>query len=63
MLTRSAVQVGEVEDIGSAADGVARGAETGLTLLERGSEGRDGESEDSGVKHFDGLGLVIGWFG
>jgi hypothetical protein len=27
-----------------------------LALLERGSEGRDGESEDGGVEHVDDLG-------
>lgn len=60
---RSAVQVGEVENVSCAADGIAGAAETDLTLLERGSEGRDGESEDGGVEHVDGLGLVVGWFG
>lgn len=63
MLTRSAVQVGEVEDVSSTADGVAGAAEADLTLLKRGSEGRDGESEDGGVKHVDGLGLVVDWLG
>jgi hypothetical protein len=62
-LTRSAVQVGEVQDVGSAADGGAGGAETGLTLLKRGSESGDGESEDGGVKHLEGLGLVVGSLG
>ena len=52
---RSAVKVGEVQDIGRAADWVAGRAKTNLTLLKRGSEGRDGESEDSGVEHVDGL--------
>jgi hypothetical protein len=52
-LTRSAVQVGEVQDISRAADWAARAAETDLTLFERSSEGRDGESEDGGVKHVD----------
>ena len=58
-LTRSAVQVGEVQDVSRAADWCARGAETCLTLLERGSEGRDGESEDGGEEHVDGL-VVVG---
>jgi hypothetical protein len=64
-LTSSAVQVCEVENISRTAHGVAGAAETNLTLLELlkgGSDGRDGESEDVGELHVDGLGfLVEGW--
>jgi hypothetical protein len=64
-LTRSAVQVCEVENISRAALGAAGAAERRLTLLELlkgGSDGRDGESEDVGELHVDGLGfLVEGW--
>jgi hypothetical protein len=63
-LTRSAVQVGEVEDISCAADGVAGAAEADLALLNEGSsKGADGESEDGGVKHVDGLEVVVGGLG
>jgi hypothetical protein len=63
-LTSDTVKVSDVENIGGAADWVTRAAETNLALLlERGSEGRDGESEDGGVKHVDGLGLVDGYLG
>jgi hypothetical protein len=63
-LTGSAVQVREVEDISGAADGVAGAAKANLALLDDGgSNGRDGESEDDGELHVDGLGLVVGWLG
>jgi hypothetical protein len=55
--TRSAVQVGEVQDVGSAADGVAGRAETNLALIEGSSEGGGGgESENGGdgELHFEG---------
>jgi hypothetical protein len=63
--TRSAVQVGEVQDVSCAADGVAGAAEADLALSDLGGsrEGSDGECEDGGVKHVDGLGLVVGWLG
>lgn len=54
-LTRSAVQVGEVQDISRAADGVAGAAEAGLALFEGSGHGGDGESEDGGEEHVDGL--------
>jgi hypothetical protein len=63
-LTSSAVKVGEVEDISRAAERGAGVAETNLTLLKRGSEGHDGESEDGGVKHievFEVGGGKAGW--
>jgi hypothetical protein len=35
-----------------------------LTLLDEGSSrGRDGESEDGGVEHVDGLEVVVGGLG
>ena len=49
----STVQVGEVQDVSCAADWGTRAAETSLTLLKRGSHGRDGKSEDGGVEHVD----------
>jgi hypothetical protein len=52
-LTSSAVEVGEVQDIGGAAQGRARCAEGSLTPLERSSDGSDGESEDGGEEHLD----------
>jgi hypothetical protein len=60
--TRSAVQVGEVQDIGGAADGVARGAETDLALLDGRGEGNDGHGEDSGdgKLHVEGWLMVLG---
>lgn len=55
-LTSCAVKVGEVEHISGTADWAARCAKVSLALvLERSSEGSDGESEDGGVKHVDGL--------
>ena len=60
---RSAVQVGEVQDIGSAADGVAGRAETNLALIEgssKGSGGREGEDGGDGELHVDGC--LGGWF-
>jgi hypothetical protein len=64
ILTSDTVEVGDVENIGGTADGVAGAAETNLALLLDGSsEGRDGESEDGGVKHVDGFGLVVDWVG
>jgi hypothetical protein len=59
-----AVEVSEVEDVGSAAEGLAgTGAERGLALLEHGGDGggAGGEGEDGGEEHFDGVGL-LGWF-
>ena len=56
--TRSAVQVGEVEDVGCAADGAAGGAERELALDEGGScESNGGEGSDGG----DGELHVEGW--
>lgn len=55
--TRSAVQVGEVQDVGSAADWGAGVAETNLALIERSGEGGGGsESQDGGdgELHFGG---------
>jgi hypothetical protein len=59
--TGSAVQVGEVEDVSCAADGVAGAAEADLALLDEGSShGTDGESEDGGVEHVGGFVVVVG---
>jgi len=61
--TRSAVQVGEVQDVGSAADGSARGAETSLALIEgssKGSGGGKGKNGGDGELHVDGC--LVGWF-
>jgi hypothetical protein len=60
--TRSAVQVGEVQDVGSTADGVAGRAETNLALVEGSGEGGGGgESQNSGdgELHFEGW---VCWF-
>lgn len=59
--TRSAVQVGEVQDIGSAADGVAGRAEANLALVKGSSEGSGGGESDNGGDgelHFEGW---LGW--
>ena len=57
---RSAVKVGEVQDVGSAADWVAGAAETNLALLKRGGHGGDGKGEDGGELHFGGSGGLVG---
>lgn len=56
-LTSGAVQVSEVEDIGSAAQGLATSAEGSLALSEHGGdgEGAGSESEDVDEEHVDGL--------
>jgi len=62
-LTRSAVQISQVQDVGSAAlRGSSSRAERDLALLEeRGSEGGGREKEDGGELHFEWSGLVV-WF-
>lgn len=59
--TSSAVEVSEVEDIGSAAEGLAASADGDLALLKSGSgDGDSGESGDDGEElHVDGW---FGWF-
>lgn len=54
-LTRSAVQVGEVENVGGTAHWAAGAAETSLAFLNEGSgHGSGGEGEDGGEEHVDG---------
>ena len=61
-LTRSAVQVGQVEDISGAADWAAGGAETDLALFDGSGEGNGGQGKDGGdgELHVEGWLVVLG---
>ena len=55
--TGSAVQVGKVQDVGSAADRSAGSAESSLALIEgsgKGSGGSEGENGGDSELHFEG---------
>jgi hypothetical protein len=67
-LTSSAVQVSEVQDVGSAALGCGAGADNCLALVEldggRESHGGEERGDDGGEKHVEGLvvdWLLVGW--